>query len=159
MTIGSLENISGLLIFQISNSEFCTDLRQITGITRRDEVKTNLDMASGFSYNFLNQEYLCIDFAELFSLKASSNMDSSRILFLEVFGKLISFHVDKVLEIISLDEIFIENSVDLQPSSGNDYVSSVMKIQNRNFYFPDYEKIAKEVRRTIRSQIILPGVK
>jgi chemotaxis signal transduction protein len=148
MANGSLENISGLLIFQIANFEFCTDLKQVSAIMKPDEVKNNLGALTDFSYNFLNQDYLLIDFSNLYTLKVSSNNSSSRILFLEVFGTTISFYVDKVIEIISLDKIFIESSVDIQPSPGINYVGSVMSIQNRNFYFPDYEKIAKEPRRT-----------
>ncbi len=152
MANGSLENISGLLIFQIANFEFCTDLKQVSAIMKPDEVKNNLGALTDFSYNFLNQDYLLIDFSNLYTLKVSSNNSSSRILFLEVFGTTISFYVDKVIEIISLDKIFIESSVDIQPSPGINYVGSVMSIQNRNFYFPDYEKIAKEVRR-INSEV------
>ncbi len=139
-----IENISGLLIFQIGNKEFCTDLKLISAIMRPEEVKTDR-VGNRLTHEFSERKYMTIDFAEFFSLEPDKTLDSCRALFLEIYGQKISFYVDKVLEIISLDKIFIEESVEMELSVGEDYISSILSIQDKSFYFPDYDRIAKEV--------------
>jgi chemotaxis signal transduction protein len=140
----SIENISGLLIFQIGELEFCTDLKLISAIMKPDEVKTNRS-GNRLTHEFSERKYMTIDFAAYYSLMSDKTLDSCRILFLEVYGQKISFFVDKVLEIISLDKIFIEESVGMELLTDRDYLSYIMSIQDDKFYFPDYDRIAKEV--------------
>jgi len=140
----SIENISGLLIFQIGKMEFCTDLKLISAIMKPEEVKIDR-MGNRLTHEFSERKYMTIDFAAFYSLESDKLLDSCRVLFLEVYGQKISFYVDKVLEIISLDKIFIEESVEMELSSDKDYISYIMSIQGNRFYFPDYDRIAKEV--------------
>ncbi len=144
----SIENISGLLIFQIGNMEFCTDLKLISAIMKPEEVKMDR-LGNRLTNEFSERKYMTIDFAEYFSMKAAKMQDSCRVLFIEVYGQKISFYVDKVLEIISLDKIFIEESVEMELCSDKDYVSFVMSIQDKRFYFPDYSRIAREVHTVV----------
>lgn len=141
-----IENISGLLIFQIGEMEFCTDLKLISAIMRPDEVKTDRS-GNHLTHEFSEHKYMAVDFAGYYYLKPDKLLESSRILLLEVYGHKISFFVDKVLEIISLDKIFIEQSIEMQLSSDTNYVSFVMSIQGNRFYFPDYDRIAKEIHK------------
>ena len=140
----SIENISGLLIFQIGEKEFCTDLKLISAIMKPEEVKTDR-VGNRLTHEFSERKYLTVNFAGYYSVEPDKTMDSCRVLFLEVYGQKISFYVDKVLEIISLDKIFIEESIEMEFSTARDYVSYEMSIQGNRFYFPDYDRIAKEV--------------
>ncbi len=140
----SIENISGLLIFQIGDMEFCTDLRLISAIMKPYEVKTDR-LGNRLTHEFSERKYMTVDFAGYYTLEPAKELDSCRVLFLEIYGQKVSFYVDKVLEIISLDKIFIEESVEMELSTDLEYVSYVMSIQGKRFYFPDYDRISKEV--------------
>lgn len=140
----SIENISGLLIFQIGEIEFCTDLKLISAIMKPDEVKTDRS-GNRLTHEFSERKYMTIDFASYYSLIPDKTLGSCRVLLLEVYGQKISFFVDKVLEIISLDKIFIEESVEMELLNDRDYLSYIMSIQGNRIYFPDYDRIAKEV--------------
>ncbi len=140
----SIENISGLLIFQLGDMEFCTDLKLISAIMKQGEVKTDR-LGNRLTHEFSERRYMTVDFAGYYSLKPDKKLDSCRVLFLEVFGQKFSFFVDKVLEIISLDKIFIEESVEMEFSTDGEYISYIMSIQGKRFYFPDYGRIAKDV--------------
>jgi len=144
----SIENISGLLIFQIGDKEFCVDLKLITAIMKPGEIKTER-RGKKLTSEFSEQQYRIIDFAAFYSLYLNNISDSSRVLFLEIYGQKVSFYVDKVMEIISLDKIFIEESVQMVHEQRIDYVGYVMGIQDRKYYFPDFDRIAKEIRSSI----------
>jgi chemotaxis signal transduction protein len=141
----SLGNISGLLIFQIAEKEFCTDLKPVTAIMKPGEIKfhtrglrhTNVDP---------DQKYTAIDFAGFYSLKNEKSIDSSRVLYLELFGQKISFNVDKVMEIISLDKLFIEESIRMELADKLDYVDYILSIKQNKYYFPDFARIVREMR-------------
>lgn len=139
-----IENISGLLIFQIGDKEFCTDLKLVSAIMKPEEVKSDR-RGNRLTHEFSDRKYMAIEFAEYYSTGPDKTLDSCRALFLEIYGQKISFYVDKVLEIISLDKIFIEESVEMELSTDKDYVSSILSIQGKRFFFPDYDRIAKEV--------------
>jgi chemotaxis signal transduction protein len=141
----SIENIAGLLIFQIADIEFCTDLKLITGIKKSNEVTSGSEVMTDLSDN---QEYSIIDFADLYKVHLKDDNESARILLLQIYGNTVSFYVDRVTEIISLDKLFIEQSIRMQPSCGIEYISSIMTIQNRSFYFPDYGLIARQVQKS-----------
>jgi len=160
--VPTLESISGLLVFQIAGIEFCTDLKLITGIKKTAEVKCN---SGGLIDTSDNHNYLLIEFSNLFNLKVKKKTESTRVLLLEVYGNAISFFVDKVTAIISLDKIFIENSIDIKPCNNINYVSSVLTIQDCNYYFPDYGEISKEISNSVqmannftRGKIIYPSM-
>ncbi len=140
----SIENISGLLIFQIGLLDFCTDLKLISAIMKPDEVKTDW-LGNRLTHEFSERKYMTIDFAGYYSVEPDKKLESGRVLFLEIYGQKISFFVDKVLEIISLDKIFIEESVEMELSDDMDYISSVLSIQGNKYYFPDYSRISKDV--------------
>lgn len=141
----SLGNISGLLIFQIAKKEFCTDLKPVTAILKPGEYKVH---NRGYKPTRIvpDQNHTPIDFAGFYSLKNDNSLDSTRVLYLELYGQKISFYVDKVMEIISLDKLFIEESIRMELTDGLDYVNYILSIQQNKYYFPDFARIVREVR-------------
>ncbi len=147
-TLKSIENISGLLIFQIGGKEFCVDLQLVTAILKPSEIKTER-REKRLTNEFSEQQYRVIDFASFYSLYVDKLSESSRVLFMEIYGQKVSFYADKVMEIISLDKIFIEESVEMIPEHEIDYISFEMNIQDRKYYFPDFDRIAKQLRTSV----------
>ncbi len=144
----SIENISGILIFQIADIEFCTDLKYVSAILKPNEIKHRNYITDKNTYSFSDLKYMRLEFDKFYSLQTNINTDTSRVIFLEVYGKKLFFYVDKVNEIITLDGIFIENSVEMKLDTGKEYVRSIMSIQKRDLFFPDFERIAREIRYT-----------
>ncbi len=140
------ESVPGLLIFEVGGMKFCTDLRIITVVLKPDEIEQiqSIDSEGSTTILYNNQEYKLIHFNRLVNLEDVKNIYDSRIILLSIYEKRIAFFVDRVTEILSLDKIFIEESIDYKPNLEIDYVCGVLKFQNRTCYFPDYERIAKE---------------
>lgn len=141
------ESIPGLLIFEVDDMIFCTDIRMITVIQKPEEIEWGGSVNSRdlTKLNFRGEVYNIINFNRMMKLKRKSIVIDSRILLLDVFERKIAFFVDKVNEMLSLDKLFIEKSINYVPAENIDYVSGILNFQNKSCYFPDYARIVKEV--------------
>ena len=142
------ESVPGLLIFEVDNMIFCTDVRIITVILKPEEIEWSHSMSNSentSSIIFHDQDFKLLNFNKLMNLKRTKDINDSRVILLDVYEKRFAFFVDRVTEILSLDKIFIEKSIDYKPYSDIDFISGVLKFQGRICYFPDYERMAKEL--------------
>jgi len=142
---GPLEGIKGLLIYQIANMEFCSDVKNIAAILRMDEVEKLKKHNSLHQILYHQSIFKTIDLHKIYGLKPIKTTKNIRIILLELFGKRFCFMVDNVIEILTTDSMFIDNSLDLIPYSDKSFIKSILKYQNRKIYLPDFEKITKEL--------------
>ncbi len=134
----------GIVTFKIGDLEYCTSLDIIDSIIKSDELN-QLAYLSGERIIYKNEKYTLIKHfrssKELFNRKNPEE----RIILINIFGKRVAYTVDKIIEILALDQIFIEKSLDFKPTTQIPYVSGILKFQGETIYFPDYERIAKEL--------------
>ena len=142
---GSIEGIKGVLIYKIDGTEYCSDIQNVAAIMRIDEVKQHTNQNYLSQIEFDHSVFSIIDLHKIYITKPLKQTDSIRIILHEMFGKNFCFFVDKVIEILSTDRLFMENSIDLLPYSGKSFIKYILKYQKRNIFIPDFEKITRRL--------------
>jgi chemotaxis signal transduction protein len=142
------ETIPALLIFEVGEMEFCTDMRLIFVVLKPDEI--NRIGSSGSEINdgyiqYNDVKYKLIDFNQILNLGYRRNLYDSRVILMNVHGKKFAFFVDRVKEIISLDKQFIEESIEYNPYNETDFITAILNFRNETCYLPDYDWIANEM--------------
>jgi chemotaxis signal transduction protein len=142
---GPVEGIKGLLIYKIDHTEYCSDIQNVAAIIRTDEVKqfTNQNYLSQIEFD--HSVFSIIDMHKIYETKPLKQTNSNRLILHEIYGKNFCFFVDKVLEILSTDRLFMEKSMDFLPCTGKSLIRYILKYQKRNIFFPDFEKITKSL--------------
>ena len=140
-----IEGIKGVLIYKIGDAEYCTDIQYIAAVKRIDEIKQNAgqNYISQIEYN--QSAFSIIDLHNIYKTNPLKQTNNIRIIMQEMFGKNFCFFADRVLEILSTDKIFMEKTMDLLPYSGKNFIKYILKYQNRDILFPDFEKITKSL--------------
>ncbi len=140
-----LDGFKGLLIYEIANLQFCSDVNNIAAILKREEVNQLSEQNNLNHVLYYEFEFRKIDLHKIYDLKPKRESKNNRIIFHEMFGKRFCFPVDSVIEILTMDIMFIDKLLDLIPYSNKDYIGSILKYQNREIYLPDFGKITKEL--------------
>ncbi len=141
----SIEELQGLLIYEINREKFCSDIKEISTILKPSEA--NMKIKNTFeSYVLFDEfEYKLIDIYKMLKLNRPKIMQGSKLILFEAFGKRFGFIVDKIVELITTDKLFVDKSLDLIPHSEKNFIGSILKFQNRTIYMPDFARITKEL--------------
>jgi chemotaxis signal transduction protein len=134
----------GIVTFKIENQEYCTSLDIIDSIIKSKELN-QLAYLSGERIIYKSEKYRLIDHFQSSKERFNPRNPDERIILISTFSKKIALIVDKIIEIIALDQIFVEKSLDFKPTTQIPYVSGILIFQDQTIYFPDYERIAKEL--------------
>jgi len=134
----------GIVTFLIENQEYCTSLDIIDSIIKSKELNKHVYL-SGDSIVFKNEKYKLIEVFRSKSENFNPKNPHERIILINTYSKRFAYSVDRIIEILALDQIFIEKSLDFKPTSQIPYVSGILNFQDQIIYFPDYGRIAKEL--------------
>ena len=134
----------GIVTFKIENQEYCTSLDIIDSIIKSKELN-QLAYLSGERIVYKSEKYKLIDHFRSSKERFNPKNPDERIILVTAFSKKIALIVDKIIEIIALDQIFVEKSLDFKPTTKIPYVSGILIFQDQTIYFPYFERIAKEL--------------
>lgn len=134
----------GIVTFKIGEQEYCTSLDIIDSILKIDELNRLARLGGDFII-YKNDRYKIIQTFRTAGEKFNKKNPEERIILVSIFGKKFAYTVDKIIEILALDQIFVEKSLDFKPTTQIPYVSGILKFQGATIYFPDFERIAKEL--------------
>ena len=139
----TLNEIQGLLIFGISNKEFCTDIKNLKTVIKIAETKFKDEFKDEVYFD--DRLFKIIDIQKMLKIRLEELTTNTRIILFETFGKMFGFFVDRIIEIITTDTIFKQQYLDMIPSSKEDYISGELIIEKRKILMLDFEKISKEL--------------
>ena len=139
--------IKGLLIYEMGDMEFCSDVKDIVAVVKTNEVRQLIKQDSSSSIEYNKMEFKLIDLHKIYGLRPLNASKDVRVIFHEMYGKRFCFKVDLVKEILTTDIIFIEKSLDIIPSKEKNYINSILKYKSRKIYIPGFEQISKELEK------------
>lgn len=142
----TLKGIQGLLVFKINDKEYCSDIKNISAVLKlRDAFGGQSNRNNGILY-YNDLSFNILDMHKILKINKVEKSTNSRIILFETFCKRFGFLIDKIIEIITTDSIFLENSLDLFPASNKEFISGELIIQDRTIFFMDFEKLSKELK-------------
>ena len=154
----SLEGIRGLLILKINNKEYCSDIKNVSVVLKlNDENLNNYNPKESIFY-YSNEKFKIIDIKEILGSRTVRIPPRSKIILFETFGSHFGFFADDILEIIIIDSLFVEYSIDFIPYSRDGFIRGQLVMDDREILFFDFEKFSKHLANLKKLSVYaLPG--
>ncbi|MBL4622438.1 MAG: chemotaxis protein CheW [Immundisolibacteraceae bacterium] len=125
-----LEEYSGFsqwVTFSLGNERYGIDVQRVKEVLRVTEVSP-VPGASAFVLGIINLRgavVTVVDGRSLFNLDAGDVMDSSRLVIIDVGGKLLGLLVDGVSEVLNLEASEIESSPSVATDEAQNFIQGV----------------------------------
>jgi chemotaxis signal transduction protein len=141
-----LNNLPGLLIFEAGKDQFCVDVKDVISVIDNEpnEYKIERTADNQLLLHYSDDEYFLFDSRLMTGNKVSSKMSGKKIVLCNLFGKRIGLIADRTIEFLSLDSLFVQKHVEFIEEKNTKFIKWRLEYQDRMFFYPDYEKIAKE---------------
>ncbi len=147
-TAAKVESLTGLVIFEINNDEYCLDINDISAIINPNELEESISLKPFESNKIKIDEFLIpIVDHKVFGGIENANLKidkDTRILILELTDKKVGFYVDKIKEIITIDVEFKTNALKFLPETSNSFLIGKLKYEGRQLSFPDVNRLIAE---------------
>lgn len=139
-----MDNLKGLLVFYLGDLEFCADMKDITTTIKVDKLGINYPVTKIDNMRLMidKEEVQIINLHKLFGITLTRFDHNTRIFVYEQEEIKFGFFVDHVSELLTIDRKVTRLLEFLTPKS-NEFLLSIIKFEGREFYFPDYYKIAR----------------
>jgi purine-binding chemotaxis protein CheW len=136
-----MQNIKGLVTFEISGQVFCADIQDITGIINPAELDQEENINSNHPYIELGSVKIpLIDINKTFGFVPKDRTENARILIVEVKKEIIGFFVEKVDHVYSIDNE-MQEKMEFTECKRILYLSGILKYQKMNMFLLDLQNI------------------
>jgi len=136
-----MQNIKGLVTFEIAGQVFCADIQDITGIINPAELNQDKNINSIQPYIELGSVKIpLIDINKIYGFQEKERTENARILVVEVQSRLIGFFVERVDHVYSIDNE-MEDKMEFTECKRILYLSGILKYQKMNMFLLDLKSI------------------
>jgi purine-binding chemotaxis protein CheW len=142
-----------LVSFNLGLEEFGIDILKVQEINRMVEI-TKVPQAPSYVEGVINlrgKVIPVIDLRRKFSLEAGEYDKNTRIVVADVSGHVIGMVVDAVSEVLRIPRSTIEPPPEIVTGVDSEYISGVVKLDEKLLIFLDISKIAAEVSSAVES--------
>lgn len=132
-----------LVSFMIDKEEFGVNILYVQEINRFIQI-TKVPNAPDFVEGVINlrgRVIPVIDLRTKFNLKKKVQDNNTRIIVVEVDGKVVGFIVDSVKEVLRIPENITEPPPELATGVNSDYIMAVAKLEDRLITLLNLEKV------------------
>ncbi len=132
-----------LVSFCINNEEYGIDILNVQEIIRPMDM-TRVPNAPDFIEGVINLRgkiVPVVDLRQRFNLSSRKRDESSRIIVVELSGKVVGFLVDKVREVLRVEQAIIEPPPELTTNIDVRYITGVAKLKDRLLILLDLVKV------------------
>jgi chemotaxis signal transduction protein len=136
------ESLTGLIVFEISEIEFCTDIKNVSAIINPNELnQPSLSSSKDPKIQINDLIIPIINIHKFFGVEYKSKSKDNRIVLVETQDKVFGFFVDRVKEIFSMSKGF-KSKLKFTTSHENNYLLGKLNYESRQLLIPDFGKIA-----------------
>ena len=122
-----------LVTFEVGKEQFAIDILSVQEINRMMQitrVPQSPDCLEGV-INLRGRIIPVVDLRKRFGLTKSECNEDSRIVVVEVVGRVLGFIVDRVNEVLRVDSSIVDAAPAMTASVERDYIRGVAKLENR----------------------------
>ncbi len=137
------EDLLQLVSFTIGQEEFGLDILKVQEINRMVEV-TRVPNAPEFVSGVINLRGKVIPIVDLrtrFGFPKKASDKNTRIIVVELSGKIVGFVVDAVREVFRISKSVTEPPPSMVAGIGSEFITAVGKLENRLLILLDFERI------------------
>ncbi len=132
-----------LVTFEVGDEEYAIDILTVQEINRMMQI-TRVPQSPPSVEGVINLRGRIIPVVDLrkrFALAAQEHGNDSRIVVVEVRGRVLGFTVDRVNEVLRVDGSIVEPAPALATGASSDYVRGVGKLDDRLLILLDLERL------------------
>jgi purine-binding chemotaxis protein CheW len=132
-----------LVTFGLGSEEFAVDILAVQEINRMmtlTRVPQSPVEVEGV-INLRGKIIPVVDLRKRFGMAASERSDQSRIIVVEVHGRVIGFIVDRVSEVLRISSRIVEPAPSMVCSVDSDFIAGVGKLEDRLLILLDLSKL------------------
>ncbi len=132
-----------LVTFEVGDEEFAVDILAVQEINRMLQITHVPQSPSDVEgvINLRGRIIPVIDLRKRFDMEAVEHSSESRIIVVEVSGRVIGFVVDRVHEVLRIDSSIVDPAPDMASASHSEYIQGVGKLNDRLLILIDLEKL------------------
>lgn len=137
------EELLQLVSFHIGAEEFGLDILRVQEINRMVEI-TRVPNSPRFVSGVINlrgRVIPIVDLRERFGLARKENDKNTRIIVVELKGRVVGFVVDSVQEVLRIPRSITEPPPPMVAGIGSEYITAVGKLEDRLLILIDLERI------------------
>lgn len=137
------EELLQLVSFHIGAEEFGLDILRVQEINRMVEI-TRVPNSPHFVSGVINlrgRVIPIVDLRERFGLAKKENDKNTRIIVVELKGRVVGFVVDSVQEVLRIPRSITEPPPAMVAGIGSEYITAVGKLEDRLLILIDLERI------------------
>ncbi|MEM1155782.1 MAG: chemotaxis protein CheW [Pseudomonadota bacterium] len=137
-----------LVTFWVGSEEFAVEILAVREINRMLEI-TSVPEAPSYVEGVINLRGLIVpivDIRKRFGAPSKKSDSETRIIVVEVNGRMIGFIVDRVNEVLRLNRDVIDPAPDLGNSDVGQFISGVGKLEDRLIILLDIAKLIADLR-------------
>jgi purine-binding chemotaxis protein CheW len=137
-----MEELTGLVIFELAGKEFCADIKDISAIINPVELyaMSDLNNSEAAHVNLNNIKIPLVDLHTLYGMESKKTNGEKRILLIEVKNRMIGFFVEKVKEILTSSREFTQ-TLKYIPYEGKEFLRGVLTYEGRQLFLPDFSRL------------------
>jgi|SRR5690606_15354521 chemotaxis signal transduction protein len=140
-----IETMTGLVLFEIADQEFCADIRDISAIVNPAELnqKENLGMNDNPHVVINNLNIPIVPLHKFFSVELNEKTEDQRILIIEPDNSMFGFFVDRVKEIFTMSKEFKDKLTFVPRTSDKveEYLTGTINFEGRTLLLPDFQRL------------------
>ena len=141
------ENCKSLLIFEISEVEYCLSNTILSSITKPDNIFP-LVASERSKYSLLridNKSIPLIDLKKILTDKKQQIDENSRIIIIEYKEIQFGLLVERIKEIIALDSKFVTTSLQFIPKLNVRHIEGTIEFEDRKLMLLNMENIVTDI--------------
>lgn len=132
-----------VIVFQLADKEYAIPVSNVQGIEKLMHI-TRVPKTEKYVKGVINLRGVVtpiIDLRERFNLPVSENLDSTRIIIIQLKEMEVGFVVDSANDVIDIPINGIEQQPEVVGSSEEEFISGVVKIDNRLLILLHLDKV------------------
>jgi len=142
-SVGSSEELLQLVSFKMGDEEFGVDILKVQEINRMMEI-TRVPNSPPYVEGVINLRGKVIPVVDLrrrLGMEAKAKDTHSRIIVMELSGRVVGFVVDAVSEVLRIPKSVTEAPPSVVAGASADYITAVGKLDNRLLTLLDLDKV------------------
>ncbi|HJH11672.1 MAG TPA: chemotaxis protein CheW [Metalysinibacillus jejuensis] len=132
-----------VIVFQLEDKEYAIPVSRVQGIERLMHI-TRVPKTPNYVKGVINLRGVVtpiIDLRERFSLPASDNQDSTRIIIVSIKDTEVGFIVDSANDVVDINMKSIEPQPEVVGTVEEEFISGVARLNNRLLILLQLEKV------------------
>ena len=142
-----VENLSSLLIFSISDVDYCLSNTTVSSVIRPDNVY-KVKLTDGEKYSLLcieSKSIPLIDLKKIFHKKEQKIDSDTRVIIVEYADIQFGLLAEKVKEMIAVDADYIKNSGRFIPEKDSLYIEGILELESKKLIMPNIKRIISDI--------------